>query len=93
MGPTPSLVSQTYPIKETLRISERFNIKHKLGQGTFSFIYQAFDNFLQKDVALKVEKKDKNKSILSSSTTCSSLSRASSTCVMPTSSSRTASRT
>lgn len=64
MGPTPSLVSQTYPIKETLRISERFNIKHKLGQGTFSFIYQAFDNFLQKDVALKVEKKDKNKSIL-----------------------------
>ena len=35
-----------------------------MGQGTFSFIYQAYDNQLKKDVALKVEKKDKNKSIL-----------------------------
>ena len=39
-------------------------MKQKLGQGTFSFIYQAYDNTLEKDVALKVEKKDKNKSIL-----------------------------
>ena len=39
-------------------------LKQKLGQGTFSFIYQAFDSTLNKDVALKVEKKDKNKSIL-----------------------------
>jgi len=51
-------------LNDTLKISERFNLKQKLGQGTFSFIYQAYDQVLKKDVALKVEKKDKNKSIL-----------------------------
>lgn len=52
------------PNKDSLKISERFDLKQKLGQGTFSFIYQAFDHNSRKDVALKVEKKDKNKSIL-----------------------------
>jgi serine/threonine protein kinase len=51
-------------MKETLKISDRFNLVKKLGQGTFSFIYEAFDKKLQKNVALKIEKKDKNKSIL-----------------------------
>jgi hypothetical protein len=62
--------------KETLKIIDRFVLKHKLGQGTFSklilvlfqicagYIYEAFDKHLSKDVALKVEKKDKNKTIL-----------------------------
>jgi serine/threonine protein kinase len=64
--------------KETLKIIDRFVLKHKLGQGTFSkltnskinvtifpgYIYEAYDKQLQKDVALKVEKKDKNKTIL-----------------------------
>jgi len=60
--------------KETLKIIDRFVLKHKLGQGTFSkwvliltrlgYIYEAYDKHLQKDVALKVEKKDKNKTIL-----------------------------
>jgi len=47
-----------------LKISDRFQVKQKLGQGTFSFIYQAFDKKLGRDMALKVEKKDKNKNIL-----------------------------
>lgn len=61
-------------IKDSLKISDRFIIRHKLGQGTFSkiililtklgLIYEAFDKVLQQDVAIKVEKKDKNKNIL-----------------------------
>lgn len=70
-------------MKETLKISDRFNLIKKLGQGTFSkctyfaflasiftyllhlgLIYEAHDKKLQKNVALKIEKKDKNKSIL-----------------------------
>lgn len=66
-------------MKETLKISDRFNLIKKLGQGTFSnyyykwlpltilklgFIYEAFDKQLERNVALKIEKKDKNKSIL-----------------------------
>lgn len=50
--------------KDTLKISERFEIRQKLGQGTFSFIYEAYDKLLKQDVAIKVEKKDKNKNIL-----------------------------
>jgi len=60
--------------KDSLKISDRFIIRHKLGQGTFSkitlivtklgLIYEAFDKVLQQDVAIKVEKKDKNKNIL-----------------------------
>ncbi|CDW83244.1 serine threonine protein kinase [Stylonychia lemnae] len=45
-------------------ISDRFNIGKKLGQGTFSYIYEAFDKTLKQNVALKIEKKDKNKNIL-----------------------------
>lgn len=68
-------------MKETLKISDRFNLMKKLGQGTFSkfpllqwikvwqfitlgYIYEAYDKVLEKNVALKIEKKDKNKSIL-----------------------------
>jgi serine/threonine protein kinase len=69
-------------MKETLKISDRFNLSKKLGQGTFSnillllyiipiiniihvgFIYEAYDKVLKKNVALKIEKKDKNKTIL-----------------------------
>lgn len=68
-------------MKETLKISDRFDLVKKLGQGTFSklthiiidqrlisitlgFIYEAYDKKLQKSVALKIEKKDKNKNIL-----------------------------
>lgn len=51
-------------MKDSLKISDRFLIKHKLGQGTFSLIYEAFDKVLNQDVAIKVEKKDKNKNIL-----------------------------
>lgn len=73
-------------MKETLKISDRFNLSKKLGQGTFStiflllylflmtpylfhliilgFIYEAYDKILKKNVALKIEKKDKNKTIL-----------------------------
>jgi serine/threonine protein kinase len=36
----------------------------KLGQGTYSYIYQALDKKLGKEVALKVERKGKNQSIL-----------------------------
>ena len=61
--------------KDCIKISDRFTIRHKLGQGTFSktivslftfigFIYEAYDKVLQQDVAIKVEKKDKNKNIL-----------------------------
>jgi serine/threonine protein kinase len=34
-------------------------IKNKLGQGTFSIIYEAFDRQQNMNVALKIEKKDK----------------------------------
>jgi len=51
-------------MKETLKISDRFSLKQKLGQGTFSYIYEALDRHLNKNVALKVEKKDKSKTIL-----------------------------
>ncbi len=68
-------------LKSTLKISDRFNVGKKLGQGTFSkfiklfwissdendyvgYIYEAYDKVLKKQVALKIEKKDKNKSIL-----------------------------
>jgi serine/threonine protein kinase len=90
-------------MKETLKISDRFTVIKKLGQGTFSksnaathrwlailshasrvfwinqsdkigthsslpiclgYIYEAADKILKKNVALKIEKKDKNKSIL-----------------------------
>ena len=61
-------------MKDTPKISDRFNLGKKLGQGTFStlkfstyllgFIYEAYDKKLGKNVALKIEKKDKNKSIL-----------------------------
>lgn len=47
-----------------MKISDRFTLRHKLGQGTFSFIYEAYDKVLALDVAIKVEKKDKNKNIL-----------------------------
>lgn len=59
-----------------MKISDRFIIRHKLGQGTFSklslltiwlclgYIYEAYDKVLKQDVAIKVEKKDKNKNIL-----------------------------
>lgn len=39
-------------------------IKNKLGQGTFSIIYEAFDRQQNMNVALKIEKKDKQKTIL-----------------------------
>lgn len=64
MGGAQAIVSSASAIRETVRVSDRFEVKQKLGQGTFSFIYQAYDSSLRKDVALKVEKKDKNKSIL-----------------------------
>ena len=68
-------------MKEMLKISDRFNLVKKLGQGTFSktvqfqvfpfiltlflgYIYEAYDKKLETNVALKIEKKDKNKSIL-----------------------------
>jgi serine/threonine protein kinase len=50
--------------KELPKISDRFALRHKLGQGTFSYIYEAHDKVLQKAVALKIEKKDKSKNIL-----------------------------
>lgn len=68
-------------MKEMLKISDRFQLVKKLGQGTFSkshtyspvfikllsflgYIYEAYDKKLETNVALKIEKKDKNKSIL-----------------------------
>jgi len=57
-----------------LNISDRFVLHRKLGQGTFSkpplasnplgCIYEALDKDTRQTVALKVEKKDKNKNIL-----------------------------
>ena len=51
-------------MQESLRNSNRFIIKNKLGQGTFSIIYEAFDRTSNRNVALKIEKKDKQKTIL-----------------------------
>lgn len=66
-------------MKDQIKVSDRFILGKKLGQGTFSkhknsmnrvlmryvgFIYEAFDKQMQRHVALKVEKKDKNKNIL-----------------------------
>jgi predicted Ser/Thr protein kinase len=52
----------------------RFEMKEMLGEGSFSNLYSniliigkifhAYDNKLKMDVALKVEKEDKNKKIL-----------------------------
>lgn len=42
----------------------RFSIKKLLGEGSFSKLYLAYDSLLDKDVALKVEKIDKQKKIL-----------------------------
>jgi tau tubulin kinase len=50
--------------KEVPKISDRFQLQQKLGQGTFSYIWQAYDTKLEKNVALKIEKKDKSKNIL-----------------------------
>jgi serine/threonine protein kinase len=50
--------------KDQIKVSDRFVLSKKLGQGTFSFIYEAFDTIMQRNVALKIEKKDKNKNIL-----------------------------
>jgi len=47
-----------------LKDNQRFMIKNKLGQGTFSIIYEAFDRQQNMNVALKIEKKDKQKTIL-----------------------------
>jgi predicted Ser/Thr protein kinase len=49
----------------------RFEFKQLLGEGSFSIIlfipgkiFQAYDKLLKMDVALKVEKEDKNRKIL-----------------------------
>jgi predicted Ser/Thr protein kinase len=50
----------------------RFEIKEKIGEGSFSInqiviigeVFKAFDNITNQEVALKVEKEDKNKKIL-----------------------------
>lgn len=55
----------------TPKTKVRFDIKNQLGEGSFSMNYfnsgksfQAYDRKLKKEVALKVEKEDKNKQIL-----------------------------
>ena len=47
-------------------MNNRFNIFCVLGEGSFSKLYQAYDNKYCSCVALKVEKKDKLKRILRS---------------------------
>ena len=51
-------------MQDSLKNSQRFHVKQKLGQGTFSIIYEAFDRNQNRNVAIKVEKKDKQKTIL-----------------------------
>jgi hypothetical protein len=59
-------------MNDEIIVPSRFKLIKRLGQGTFSmapsssigYIYEAFDSKLNKNVALKLEKKDKNKSIL-----------------------------
>ena len=51
-------------MKDLPKMSDRFELVKKLGQGTFSFIYEAVDRVMGRNMALKIEKKDKNRNIL-----------------------------
>lgn len=52
------------PTIEKKLVPDRFQLKKKLGQGTFSVIFEAWDTKRKENVALKLEKKDKIKTIL-----------------------------
>ena len=51
-------------LKIILNSQNRFRIWKLLGQGSFSDVHIAYDNYLNKDVALKIEKANKPKNVL-----------------------------
>ena len=53
-----------YDYKEESKKNNRFNIIKLLGEGSFSKTYSAFDTILEKKVALKIEKPEKEKRVL-----------------------------